>query len=62
MSMMPGNPCHKDADFPHGQTAIQCREENCSEETYVEETFIQGRCRECHEVWMENFINGEYDS
>lgn len=59
MSMMPGNPCHKDADFPHPPIRTEkCRD--CGFE-HLEGIFVQGRCSDCHEQWLEDFIDGKYD-
>lgn len=56
MSMMPGNPCHEDADFPAPKIemmkCIDCKNK------IVKEDAIQDRCRKCHNIWLDRFIDG----
>jgi len=52
---MPGNPENK--DFPSDIELIKCID--CNEDmAIILNSDIQGRCRKCHEKWMENFIEG----
>ena len=54
MSMMPGNPCHKDADFP----APIIKTEACKvcEKIFLPKQMIQGKCRICYNEWVEDFL------
>ena len=60
MSMMPGNPCHKDADFQ----APEIKTENCRDckTEHLPQHLIQGRCKPCHKQWLEDFTNGKYSN
>lgn len=65
MGMMPGNPNKYRGDLPSPQIHwVKCRD--CP--TMLREpitggmTGIQGRCDECHEKWMEDFIGGAGES
>lgn len=54
MSMMPGNPCHKDADFPAPEIVFtKCRD--CRTKIVLGSD-IQGRCWECYDKWLDAFI------
>lgn len=49
---MPGNP--KNNNFPSDIELIKCHD--CNKDIILNSD-IQGRCRECHEKWLNDFID-----
>ena len=56
MSMLPGNPNHPNANFPYPTIELEkCID--CTHE-FLPGSLVQGRCPRCHDVWLDDFIDG----
>lgn len=61
MSQFPGNPCHKDANFPAPSIKIEkCQFEGNKDCKYKKPSYIGG-CSNCdiYRNWAERFLQGE---